>query len=400
MKPSFGLYLHIPYCFKKCPYCDFNSYGIGDPASASMPETQYSAALLSELAHYAADDAWTDRPIHSIFFGGGTPSLFSGESFHYLLSGIRKHFHILPETEVTMETNPGTIHEDLGSSKLREIREAGVNRISLGVQSFSDRKRKNLGRWHSTEEIMQAIANIQTAGFSNYSFDFIFGVPEETEEEWTQDLLTAFRFSPRHISAYGLTIEPGTEFGRLHKKGQFQELDEEVQARLYEETERLLAERGYQRYEISNYAIPGSECRHNLGYWRNEDYLGLGAGAHSFLERRNGPQRASTRWVNQPRPEHYISAASTEGGAVQRSETLSEEQERIEFFFLRLRTSEGARLSEFEARFQEDFSTRYAEILSTLEQQGLLLCEPDRIALSKKGFLFSNSVFEAFAEKC
>ncbi len=393
MKSTFGLYLHIPYCIRKCPYCDFNSYGVNPASETSMPEERYVNALLGELRAAMQSERWKGRTCHSIFFGGGTPSLFSPASYRKLLGEIRAYTTVLGTTEITMETNPGTVFEALDRERLEGIREAGVNRISLGVQSFSERKRKLLGRWHSTEEILRAVENVRAAGFSNFSFDFIFGVDEENCDEWEADLKQAISLGPHHISAYGLTIEPGTEFGRQKKRGTLRELDEDVQAELYTQTKDRLSASGYQRYEISNYALPGSECRHNLGYWSGEDYLGLGAGAHSYFRDNDG----TSRWINIPGPEDYMNRITAGGSAIQRTEQLNIEQQEIEFFFLRLRTAQGFRWEEHATSFPLSPKSQFVAPLKELEAENLLVMDEHFVRLSDRGFLFSDTVFSTLA---
>ena len=389
MTNKFCIYLHIPFCLKKCPYCDFNSYDIH---KHGFPEKEYVAALCEEIDLAAGNPMWQGRNFKTIFFGGGTPSLLGVDSFATILSQIKRSFPAQnceeQKIETTIEANPGTLQEDLSANKLSALRSLGINRISLGVQSFSPKKLQALGRWHTPQEIIYAINNIKEAGFDNFNLDLIFGTAEETIAEWTTDLNTALSLSPTHISAYCLTIEPGTEFAKLHKKNLLQELSAETQAQMYQQTVDILAAKNYQRYEISNYAQVGKECEHNLNYWLGTDYLGLGAGACSFNATTN------QRWTNLPKPAHYIKAIYEKKSAIQLIEELTLQNKKNEFFFLRLRTINGASLQEYRDLFGEDLFTEHQCSLQKLLQQGLILSDENRIYLSNKGFLFANSVFE------
>ncbi len=396
-KQPIGLYVHIPYCIKKCPYCDFNSYSVGAKLERSS-EADYVRALVAELRHFAALPEWEGREITTIFFGGGTPSLFDPKSIAEILAAARDSFSFSPEIEITLEANPGTIQEKLGEEKLAGFRAVGVNRISMGVQSFRSEKLLALGRIHSGEDAESAAKNIAAAGFTNFNLDLIFGVEGDTPESWTAELERALALGPKHVSAYGLTIEPGTEFGRLYKAGKLFLPEDELQAQLYELSQELCAAHGYEQYEISNYAQPGFECRHNLGYWSGLDYLGLGAGAHSFLGRGKDRSEFGRRWSNLPGPKHYIEAATTRGSAEQRTETLDKEKGKLEFFFLRLRTREGVNLEEFERTFNSPVAPSLARTFQRFADQNLVVAHGERIKLSKKGFLFADGVLGEIAD--
>jgi oxygen-independent coproporphyrinogen-3 oxidase len=395
---TIGVYVHIPYCVHKCPYCDFNSYAVGKQGSASLPfEAEYVRALLSELRHFARQETWSGRQSHSIFFGGGTPSLFSAEAIAELIAEISRCFPFAADAaEVTLEANPGTIQETLGLEKLEKFRRAGVNRVSMGAQSFAPRKLSKLGRIHSPADTDRAVANILAAGFDNFNLDLIFGVGDETLEEWEADLQHALSLTPAHISAYGLTIEPGTEFSRQLARGTLELSNEDTQAALYCRSQEVMEEAEYAQYEISNYAKPGRACRHNLGYWNGEDYLGLGAGAHSYCSS-SSKEIFGHRWSNIPGPQHYIERALSGGAASQRRETIDQEKAELEFFFLRLRTARGALPSEYEQRFGRSFSEQYAATVRELQRQGLLEEHSEALKLSKRGFLFADEVLHTFA---
>ena len=384
MQP-FSLYVHIPYCDSKCPYCDFNSY-----AAKRWPEGAYVDALTTEIGHYAAVDPWRDATLETIFFGGGTPSLFDPRSIGRVLEAVDRTWPAPPEgeREVTMEANPGTV--DL--EKLRGFAAAGVNRISFGVQSFDDRHLARLGRIHDARRAREAIELAGSAGFANLNLDLIFAVPGQSLAEWESDLRTAISLSPRHVSAYNLTFEEATPFEAMRRKGEIQPLPEEIEVAMFTRTREILAGAGYGAYEISNFAPPGSECRHNLNYWRSGDYLGVGAGAHSFARLGDGGRR----WSNQKLPANYIERAAATGEARVFEETLRPDQSRGEFVFLGLRLTEGFAASEFEARFGADFLAAFPHA-AAFERDGLLERSAGRWRLTERGLLLADSVFATFA---
>ena len=391
---SCGIYLHIPYCIKKCPYCDFNSYGIGH--NAEPFEKKYVNALIAELKHYAALPGWKDRTCHSLFFGGGTPSLFSPESIETIIREISERFDIYG-AEITLEANPGTIQETLGIEKLSGFRSAGINRVSMGAQGFSASKLKTLGRLHSPEDTANAVKNIRAAGFENFNIDLIFGVQGETLPDWEHDLRCALELDTPHLSAYCLTIERGTDYWRLHQRGELVLPTDDVQAEMYMLNQSLLAEHGYEQYEVSNFAKPGRACRHNLGYWSGEDYLALGAGAHGYMRTSDQAETFGLRWSNIPGPDHYIERAVTKGDATQRTEQIDREQAELEFFFLGLRTSRGISRTSYENTFGAALDTNYEEVIETFTQNGCLEQDKDILRLTQKGFLFTDEVLKAFA---
>lgn len=398
-----GVYVHIPFCIKKCPYCDFNSYalkshaGAGRGAVEEMPEAAYVQALCTELDYYRALPGWADRSAASIFFGGGTPSLFAPASIKRIIDAIRQSFTFDAAAEVTIEANPGTIDELLGQEKLSGFKEAGINRISFGAQSFNAAKLTRLGRIHLPDDVPRAVQFARAAGITQVSIDLMFGVEGESLINWQADLSTALSLTTDHLSVYGLTIEPGTDFDRLTRRGQQLAADDDLQAEMYELTQSELSTAGFVQYEISNYAKPGARCQHNLGYWHGRDYLGLGAGAHSFL--RQTPAAASPwgqRWSNVPGPADYIARSSERGDCAQRRDPVGRDQARTEFFFLGLRLQEGVSKREFEARFQEPFEARYRQTMDSLHSDGLIRETDERVALTERGFLFADTVMASF----
>lgn len=385
---SFGLYLHIPYCIKKCPYCDFNSYAVNPQENKA--EERYTAALISELENYSQDAVWNNRKIHSIFFGGGTPSLFSPNSIKRIINSAKSNFSFLENIEITLEANPGTIQEELGEKKLLEFRNSGINRISMGVQGFNEEKLKFLGRLHSKEDVVAAVENIKKSGFDNFNLDLIFGVAEETLDSWQNDLEKIISLKPKHISAYCLTIESGTDFGKLQKKGQLRLLEEDIQAKMFELTQSILLKSNYQQYEISNYSLENFECQHNLGYWKGLDYLGLGAGAHSYYKEFASDKNYGKRWKNIPHPEDYIKRANTKQAA-QNTEEIDIEKARLEYLFLAFRTKLGFDLD----FYRKEFKQNSILVLDKLSKDNLIEQKSENIFIpTNKGLLFVDEILK------
>ena len=378
----FSLYFHIPYCTSKCPYCDFNTYAV-----SKVPEKDYVAALSSELDYYAAKGPWKGSSLESIYFGGGTPSLFKPHSIDAIIRRAREYFTFAPNIEITLEANPGSLFID----DAEELFDAGVNRISLGAQSFTETTLQTLGRMHSVEDIFAALSILEHAEFNNHSIDLMYGIPNQTLKELENDLREVLSLSPKHISVYGLTIEKGTPFFSSVKRGSLKLLPEKELVEMAELIHNILSAAHYNRYEISNYSVPGFEARHNMNYWNGSTYLGIGAGAHSF------DSLTKTRWANFALPIEYMSQANAFGKAQAWNETLSLQDEMFEYFFLRLRKAEGINVHDFERLFSMPFKSVYGHILEVLTQEGLLTeLFSGQYALSDKGFLLADSVIENF----
>jgi putative oxygen-independent coproporphyrinogen III oxidase len=380
---SFSLYVHIPYCESKCPYCDFNSYAV-----KGWPEADYVQALTAELRARSAQAPWRGQRLRTIFFGGGTPSLFKPASLGRVLQEADHLFGIEAGAEITAEANPGTVDLD----KLRGIRAAGLNRISFGAQSFNPKTLQFLGRIHSAEQTVSAVEQARSAGFDQLNLDLIFAVPGQNQDDVADDIAAAVALSPEHISAYNLTFEEGTAFGAALKAGRMSQMAEEQQAAMYAMVRRELPRAGYAMYEISNYTRPGCEARHNLTYWRGHSYLGIGAGAHSYAA--DGAR--GRRWWNQRQPAAYINHAQERGLAEAGSETLDESVSASEFAFLNLRLIEGLEVRRFSERFGVPFEQRFGPQLKRLIEGGLLLREDGRIKLSDRGLELADSVFAEF----
>jgi oxygen-independent coproporphyrinogen-3 oxidase len=385
----FSLYVHIPYCQAKCPYCDFNSY-----AAEHWPEAHYVDALCAELRHYSQAAPWYGGEIRTIFFGGGTPSLFAPASIARVLTTAASLWRITADAEITLEANPGTVWlESLGG-----FREAGINRLSFGVQSFQPHHLRTLGRIHSASDATTAVGWAREAGFDNVNLDLIFALPQQTLLEWERDLALGLALQPEHLSAYNLTYEEGTPFHKLRSQGVLRQLPEEIEVAMFTHTQETLGAAGFEQYEISNYARPGRACRHNLNYWQSGEYLGVGAGAHSYAA--NGATLAPTarwgcRWGNEKIPNRYIDAVAKCGHARGAGEVLDERQARGEFVFLGLRRRTGLSAARFRERFGNDLVTLFPRA-ADLQTEGLLQCVGDRWLLTARGLLLADSVFATF----
>ncbi len=374
----FGVYVHIPYCLTKCPYCDFNSYG----TDGNFPEDEYVRALVEEI------ESWRQilegRHISTIFFGGGTPSLFSPESIEAVIGKIAEIAPVSPFAEVTLEVNPRTADK----RKLTLFGQVGVNRISVGIQSFSQRKLDFYRRFSTPEDCARILSDVKSAGFSNFNMDLIYGSSEETLEEFENDIRTALTFSPPHISAYCLTVEPGTEFATLRRLGKLSLPDDSVLVRFMESVGEILEGEGYENYEISNFARSGYRCRHNLIYWNCQDYLGVGAGAHSHL-RSDRASRWGKRWSNVRNPKLYMRRIACDGNAVSASEDLSRETALEDALLMGLRLREGVAIADIKSRFECEPG---GFDLECLETDGFVLTSGGRVRLTDRGRIFTDEL--------
>jgi oxygen-independent coproporphyrinogen-3 oxidase len=380
---SFSLYIHIPWCQSKCPYCDFNSH-----AAATWPEAEYTRALIIEMTRRAHDSPWAGDRVKTIFFGGGTPSLFEPRSIADVIDAADRLFGVESDCEVTLEANPGTV----SYAKLAGMRSAGVNRLSFGAQSFKPAILKFLGRIHSAEQTREAARIAHRAGFERLNLDLIFAVPGQTLDDVRSDIAEAVALGPDHISAYNLTFEEGTVFFTEMKRGRITPLESDEQAAMYAAVREELPRRGYEMYEISNYAARGHEARHNLTYWRGESYLGLGAGAHSFAREGAGGRR----WWNERSPARYVERALETKLAEAGDETVDKGIAEGEFVFLNLRLIGGFTLDDFERRFGEGFEKVFGRRAARLFEGGLLVRDGRRIRLSDRGLELADSVFAEF----
>jgi oxygen-independent coproporphyrinogen III oxidase len=372
-----GIYIHIPYCLHKCGYCDFNSH----PENREESEI-YVDALLSEIKYYSTK--MTEQPVSTVFFGGGTPTLLPPDSLDKILSCVKNHFHLTEDCEISIEANPATIKQET----MEQIRSSGFNRISIGVQSFDPDELKLLERVHNEEEIHTTVDRARLAGFDNLSLDLMSGLPGQAPEKWQSHLQQALDKKPDHISAYGLTIEPATSFFKLQERGLLTLPPEDTQLKMFKATIETLQSVGYEQYEISNFARPGFECKHNLNYWDNGEYLGLGAGASSYI---NGE-----RFKNINLPSRYIREVQANGSAVESTEKLELLHSMGETIMLGLRCLKGISIEKFEKRFQVSFKKVYGNVIDPLLSDGMITINQNRMALSRKGLFLADSVILKF----
>lgn len=374
------LYLHIPFCIRKCAYCDFLSF----PAPEEVRK-EYVRVLISQIKQSQEKG----RPVTTVFLGGGTPSVLESAEIAGIMEAIRESFRLKPGAEVTMETNPGTLDRE----KLEAYRAAGVNRLSIGLQSTEDGELKLLGRIHSFDQFLENYESARQVGFDNLNIDLMSALPGQTIESWRRTLRQVLELEPEHISAYSLIVEEGTPFYERYREevkrreqGSKCTLlpSEEEERQMYEDTERILGKAGYGRYEISNYARPGYECRHNIGYWRRADYLGLGLGASSLI----GTERFQVTGDIKA----YLKGDFTKKERI----FLSKKEEMEEFMFLGLRLREGILRDAFEEEFGISYQQIYGKVSGELEEEGLLEVEENEIRLTRRGIDVSNYVLAQF----
>jgi len=378
---SFSLYVHIPYCVSKCPYCDFNSH-----VAARIPEHEYTQALLQELRHYSGSEAWANRSIKTVFFGGGTPSTFEGASVGAMLDEAAKLFGFDEPMEITLEANPGAVD----AARFRDYRACGVNRISIGAQSFDAKLLQFLGRVHSAEETRQALRSVRDAGFDNFSLDLIYGIPGQIVDGVSRDLSEALEHDPPHLSAYNPTIEEGTPFHARYRRGLLKPLDEEVEIEMADRVQSTLADAGLERYEISNYARLGLESRHNVNYWQGGDYLGIGAGAHSYHRGPDDP--LGERWQNERLPTGYMRLTGESGQAVTERKRPERRQAMAEHLFTGLRMIGGVSVPGFCSRFGTKPEDAFPDIAGWLSEE-LLVEDGRRLRFAPRGLLLANELF-------
>jgi putative oxygen-independent coproporphyrinogen III oxidase len=376
--PPLALYVHLPWCVRKCPYCDFNSH----TAAAQIPEQEYLAALLADL-EVELPDIW-GRPVHSVFFGGGTPSLFRASWFAELLSHFRSRLSLAPNVEITLEANPGTVERDSFS----RYRDAGINRVSLGVQSFNERLLKRIGRIHGRAEIDRSIDSIHSSGLQNFNIDLMFALPGQTMAEAISDVGLALGCGPAHISHYQLTLEPNTAFHANPPK-----LPDADSAWLMQDKCGLeLAHAGFDQYEISAWAKPDRRCRHNLNYWQYGDFLGIGAGAHSKITLPS--EGRVRRRVRQRLPKTYLQTAK-DGKPLAEERLLTHQELIFEFFLNQLRLVDGVKKEHFTSRT----GIPWSEVSQRVERavnKGLLRESRDLLIPTELGWRFSNDTQEIF----
>jgi len=371
--PEAGVYVHLPFCPYVCPYCDFAKWAWDDARAA-----RYLGALRAQIASAPLVRART------LFFGGGTPSMYSPETIGALIGDVRARFGLPADAEMTAEANP----DPLLAARIPSLRKAGVNRLSIGVQSFDPRESRVLGRRHTPRDVESAIRSARGSGFDNVSVDLIFGVPGQTEESWASSLDTAVALGAEHVSCYGLTIEEGTPYAAWFARDPGAFADDTLEARLYGLAMEKLRAAGFEQYEISNWAKPGFRSRHNAIYWANEDYLGLGVGAASYL---GGVRSTHTRDLDA-----YCGAALGGRPIPGESERLEGAARTGEAIMLALRTAEGVDLARFRERYGIDVQERYRGVVGELVAAGVLDASSARLRLTERGRFVANDVCGAF----
>nr|WP_216860937.1 radical SAM family heme chaperone HemW [Polynucleobacter sp. P1-05-14] len=379
--PPLALYIHFPWCEKKCPYCDFNSHQIKNGIDkVGFDEARYIQALISDL-ETELPNIW-GRQVHSIFIGGGTPSLLSAQGMDQLLCAIRARVNLEPDAEITMEANPGSVETE----RFAGFAKAGINRVSLGIQSFQDEQLISLGRIHNGEEAKRAVA-IALKHFNSVNLDLMYGLPQQTLEKARNDIETALSFKTPHLSLYNLTLEPNTYFANFPPQLPG---DDEVDA-IFEQNLDLMTKAGYQRYEVSAYAQNNQECKHNLNYWRFGDYIGIGAGAHGKI---SYPDRI-TRQVRERHPETYMQAIESKGNALIENQAIPTADLPFEFMLNVLRLKDGVNTSTFSERTGLPLSV-ISQNLSNASQKGLLDENPAKLKATDRGLRYLNNLQELF----
>ena len=374
-EPTFGVYVHWPFCLSKCPYCDFNSH----VRHAAIDEQRYVRAFAREIA--ATAERVGSRTVSTIFMGGGTPSLMQPATVASILDAIGRHWAVAPDVEVTLEANPTSVE----ATRFRGYRAAGVNRVSLGVQALDDASLKELGRLHSAQEALDAV-KIARAAFERTSFDLIYARPRQTPEAWRAELNRAIDEAAEHLSLYQLTIEQETPFATLHAAGKLVIPDDDHARALYDMTQEVSAARGLPAYEISNHARPGAECRHNLVYWRYHEYAGLGPGAHGRLLV-DGTRHATS---TEKRPESWLMRVEANGHGVVNDEVLTRGEQADEFLLMGLRLAEGIHPERYAAFAGHPLD---AARIATLNAQGMVEATPDgHLRVTRAGFPVLDAV--------
>jgi len=372
-----GLYIHIPFCQQKCLYCDF-------PSQANLAHLYqpYVAALCLEISGLGG--VLSGFIVDTIYIGGGTPTVLSANSLSQIMQQVHASFSIDKTAEISIEANPGTI--DIG--KLLALRAAGVNRISFGVQTFEDSLLVAIGRIHSAAQGVEAVNMAKRTGFVNINIDLMYGLPGQTTQNLKDSILQAVELDVTHISSYGLKVEDGTPFATMHEQGMLMLPDEEIDEAMYDLTTHFLPQKGFERYEISNFAKKGYECRHNLKYWHYQPYIGLGAAAHSFLR--------SERLANTADVAAYIKMIERGISPIEVREKPENRTAMAEYIFLALRTVQGMSVGKFNHYFKADFFKCYEDTIAMLTGKSLIVSTENKIFLTKIGMKYGNVVFRAF----
>ena len=371
-KPT-SAYVHIPFCTQICYYCDFSKVFI-----KNQPVDAYLQALIREFESYDI------KKLRTLYIGGGTPTSITAEQLEYLLTNLTKHLDLSILEEFTIEANPGDLTED----KIEVLKNSAVNRVSLGVQTFNDKHLKQIGRSHNEAQIYSTISNLKKAGFHNISIDLIYALPGQTMEDVKENVAKAIALDIPHLSLYSLILEHHTVFMNKMRRGKLQLPKEDLEAKMFEYIISELEANGFEHYEISNFTKPGFESRHNLMYWDNAEYFGVGAGASGYL---NG-----VRYRNRGPIQHYLKAIAEDGHARLHEEHLTKAEMMEEEFFLGLRKKSGVSIKRFEEKFGLSFADTYGDIVEKLQADGLLVKDPDVIRMTKRGLFLGDNVAEQF----
>lgn len=377
-----GIYVHIPFCEQKCQYCDFYSIVVSDPIEFQTVVDNYLSAIQREVHYYK--DQMGDSVFQTIFIGGGTPTLLPPNQLGDLIQFLRTSFPFAPDLEITVEANPNTLTIEM----IRALYEAGVNRISLGAQVFQDRLLAKLGRTHSVEDIADSVEMVQACGIENFNLDLIYGLPGQSLTDWEETLLQAVHLQPTHLSCYSLIVEEGTPFFELQKQGLLHEADNDLQAQMYDKTRRILADSGYVHYEISNFCRPQYEAVHNLLYWRNRPFLGLGSGATGYLNR--------IRYTNIPNIRKYIEGWSRGRPQYLNWEKVSLDEEMDETMMVGMRLLTGVNEKGFRDRFGRGLMEVYEKEIQELLKRDLVQFKDGFLRVTEQGLYLENLVSGAF----
>ncbi len=380
------VYIHFPYCLYKCHYCDFNSYAV---EKGDLSESRYIEALLKEIR----ESDLTDKPIATVFFGGGTPSLMSADAVQKILTTLAQKTNFTPNTEITLEANPGTITRD----KMIDFKQAGITRLSIGVQSLAKKNLERFGRIHTGDEALTALKAALDVGFAGVSADLIYGFPDQTLDEWTSDLTQVAGLNLTHMSCYALTAEEGTSYTRDLRQKKFAAPDTDLVAAMQQATYKILTRQNLNAYEISNFAKDGFESRHNLAYWHYRSYTGFGAGAWSMRHRSKVEGRKSKveRRENFKLPDKYIAAIQS-GETHNRREVISDQDARREFLMMGLRLAEGVSFESYSNFFHEDLSVTFGQAIETAVNRGLVTVAQTRLKPTFAGFMLNHELVGLF----
>lgn len=372
-----GLYIHIPFCVSKCKYCDFNSYKL-----VVDEKKKYLNALQKEIEFYKKEIE--EKEVDTIFFGGGTPSILNEKEIEFLFENLKRNFNIKNNAEITMECNPGT----LTLNKLKTMKKCGVNRLSIGLQAVQNNHLEYIGRIHTYEEFEKNYNQAREVGFENINIDLMYALPNQKREDWIESLEKIVNLNPEHISAYSLILEENTELFNMYERNEFKLLDEDTDIEMYEYTINYLKSHGYNQYEISNYAKDGFECKHNILYWKCENYVGLGASASGFL---NG-----IRYNNICGLDEYEEIICSGKKPIDWEEKLSIKDKIEESIFLGLRMNEGIKLKDFQEKYNFNFKEEFKNEILKLKKCELIYIDDENMKLTQKGREISNSVFVEF----